>query len=362
MHYDIGKTMKTPQNKKHFQILLGIAVFITIIVMMFIANSQTLLKTELNPPVNGVVKMTTIGGQLIVVSQTNEMHIRDWDNIIEKPLKILNQADQVALMADSKLLRIPSGKPDIIEIECLKKNCSLQTIPLGYGMRCKLLSVNRSGKTAGLVNVDISNKNSDNSYSNFSIAVITPNQLSEITTIKNSDNSLELSDISVSEDSQYIAVAGKKNDLGWIAMIDADQKKLLWEQDSDLSSQFENVIFSPDSQMIYVGGMGRNVLGFETATGKLLNKWQMDLTQKAHKKQYTPAITISNDGSLVASATEPAGVIYLWDTQKNKPAGRLHIGHILISGIAFSPDNRYLAAGAVLMKNKIKILKVTKSH
>ena len=354
--------MKKTKNRKRSTILFGIAVFISIIAMMLIANSKALLKTELNPPADGVIKLATIGYQLIVVSQTNEMHIRDWHNITEEPLKILNQADKVALMAASKLLRIPSGRPDAVEIECLKKDCSPQTIPLGYGVQCKLLSVNRIGKTAGFVNVNISNKNSSNSYSKFVIAIIKSNQLSEITTIKNSDGSLELSDISVSDDSRYIVVVGKKNNLGWITLIDVIQKKLLWEHNSDLSSQFENVVFSPDSRMIYVGGMGRNVLGLEIATGRLLNKWQMDETKVAHKNQYTPAIAISNDGRLVASATEPAGVIYLWDTQTGKLVERLPIGHLITSGIAFSPDDRYIAGGGILTKNKIKILKVPKSH
>lgn len=352
--------MKRSQNKKHFPVLPGIAVFIAIVVIMFIANSKTLIKIELNPPIDGVVKLTTVGDRLVVISKTNEMHVRDWNNITEKPLKILNQADKVALMAGSKLLRIPSGEPDTVEIECLKKDCNLLTIPLGYGMRCNILSVNRIGKTAGLVNVDISNKNSSNSYSKFSIAIITSNQLSEITTIENSNSNLELSDISVSDDGQYIAIVGQKNNLGWIGVIDISKKQLLWEKNSDLSSKFDCAAFSPGNQMIYVGGMGRNVLSFDIATGKLANKWQMAETKVANKRQYTPAIATSNDGHLVATATEPSGVIYLWDTQSNEPVERLPIGHILISGIAFSPDDRYIAVGSVLMKNKIKICNISR--
>ena len=350
--------MKIFQNKKHFPVLFGIAMFIAIVVIMFIANSKALVKLELNPPIDGVAKLSTVGGRLVAVSSTNEMQVRDWNDITKNPLKILNQADKVALMADDKLLRIPSDKPDTIEIECIKKDCNSLKIPLGYGMRCNMLSVNRTGKTAGLVNVNISGKNSNNSYSKFSIAIITSNRLSEITTIENSSGSLELFDISISDDSRYIAIAGQKNNLGWLGVIDINKKQLLWEQSSDSSSKFVCAVFSPKSQMIYVGGAGRDVLVFDVATGKLANKWQMAETKVANKKQFTPTIAVSNDGRLVATATEPAGVIYLWDTQSSKLVKTLPVGHILITGIAFSPDGRYIAAGAVLMKNKIKICNV----
>ena len=351
--------MKKPQNKKRSPALLGIAVFIAIVVIMFIANSQTFTEAELDPPIDGVVSLETIDGSVVVVSQTNEMHIRDWNDITAKPLKIVKQADMVALMAGSKFLSIPSGRDDTVEIECLKKDCSPVTIPLGYGMRCKVMGTNRTGKMVGLVVVDSFERNGNGSYPEFSVAVITAaGRLLDIATIENSDSNLELSDISISDDSKYIALVGGKDNLGWICLIDVEQKQLLWEKISDLSSQFDCAAFSPDGLTIYVGGLGRNIPGFEVMTGKLVNKWQMGLTQKAQKKQYTPAIATSNDGRLVASATEPSGVIYLWDTRKNASAGRLPIGHILISGIAFSPDDRYIAAGGILTKNKIKILKV----
>ncbi|MDD5010801.1 MAG: WD40 repeat domain-containing protein [Phycisphaerae bacterium] len=348
-------------NEKRNIIFAGIIVIIPAL-FMFYANSKTFIKIELNPPFDGVVKLATVADRLVVVSMTNEMHIRDWNYITEKPLKILNQADKVALMADNRLIRILSAESDAVEIECLDKECDLLTIPLGYGIRCNILGVNQTGNIAGLVNVDMFDKNSNNSYSKFSIAVIASNQLSEITTIENGNNAIELFGISVSDNGRYIAVVGRKNNLGWIGGVDINEKKLLWERNSDLSDRFNCAAFSPDSRIVYVGGTGRSIIGFDVATGNLVTNWQMAETIKANKKQYTPAIAVSNDGRLVAAATEPAGAIYLWNTQGNESVKHLPVGHILISGIAFSPDDRYIAAGGVLMKNKIKICKVSRAR
>src|SRR5690606_31186395 len=130
----------------------------------------------------------------------------------------------------------------------------------------------------------------------------------------------------------------------------------------DLSSRFNCSVFSPDGQIVYVGGVGRNITGFDVLSGNEVSNWQMAESIVANKKQYTPALTVSNDGLLVAAATEPSGVIYLWNTQQNQSAKTLPIGHILISGIAFSPDDQYIAVSGVLVKNKIRICKVSKAR
>ena len=348
-------------NKKWNAVFVGIVVSVPVL-LMFHANTKSFIKVEINPPFDGVVKLTTVEDKLVVVSKTNEMHIRDWKNITGRPLKIMNAADKVALMADDRLIRISSDKSDTVEIKYIKEDSNSVMVSLGYDVHCELLAVNETGNTAGLVNVNISDKNINGSYSRFSIAIIASNQLSEIATIENSDYDIELCEISVSNDGKYIVVVGREKNLGWTGIADVEQKKLLWKKTSDLSSKFNSVAFSPDSRIVYIGGIGRNVIGFDVITGDQVSNWQMAETNIPNKKQYTPAIAVSNNGHIVAAATEPEGNIYLWDTQNNNLLGNLPVGHIIISGIAFSPDNRYLAASGVLVKNRIKICDVSKAR
>ncbi len=354
--------MAKSNNKKKFPVVFFLIALAAIGVVMFVANSKSLLKRELSPPADGVKKLYTVGDSLVAISPTKEIHIRDWNRIDNKPKTIYSKTNEVIWLPGDKLLGVSLKNTGVIVISNPEDGKEHERFTLDYNWRCEHLCVSRNGRFIGLALVERTEINKDSGpYKRIGVATISTdtNKLSRITTIEGGRDDLLLRDFAISDDGAFVVIVGQKNDLAWIAMIDTGQKQLSWQQTPEISSEFIDAVFSPDGEVVYTGGVGRSVYGFQSATGTVLNEWQMeDYKIPANKRRIVSCIAVSHDGRFLAAGTEPAGEVYVWNTKDGNRLAKISDSRTALTALAFAPDSSSFVTAGIMAEKKIKIWKI----
>ncbi|MEN6405923.1 MAG: WD40 repeat domain-containing protein [Thermoguttaceae bacterium] len=171
-------------------------------------------------------------------------------------------------------------------------------------------------------------------------------------------------DVVPSNDGRYIGVPGWKRG---ILMVDVTQKKPKWVASSEYKPGAEvsaeksavswsrlpldeldatDLVFSPDSRLVYVGSSTGLVYGMKTETGEVVNRWWATLSNENEPSHYITRVAVSPDGRFVAAGTVPNGLVFLFFTKDGHRYTFKHNRPIGIDLLSFSPDSKRLAAYA----------------
>jgi len=353
-----GKRNKQP-------IIFFISVFIVIGIMMFVANYRSILKAELDPPASGVEKLHTVANWLAVISPRKEVYLWDWNRLNNKPITSSFEANNVACLSTDRFIWNPPDEPGTIIVSNLKGDKEYKRFSLPSGWQCEHIFAAKGGEFAVLELIKPASAQNSDHYDRIRLDMISPDLdiIANVLIISKQDDNLSINELAVSDDGAYIAIVGNRKGQGWVAVGDTKEKKLLWQEASDVSAEFINVAFSPDGKIVYAGGLGRYVCGFQNSTGELLRKWQMDEYQTpANKRQHVSCIAASPDGRFLAAGTEPARDVYNWDVKTGDRLGIITVGGWVLNGLTFSPDSLSLATASPIVKQKIKIWQTPGAH
>jgi len=152
-----------------------------------------------------------------------------------------------------------------------------------------------------------------------------------------------------SEEGKYIGVAGWA--LG-TTMVDVEQQRVLWKQCPEDEVCSHSLAFTPDSKLVYAGGVRGAVYEMEVATGKVLRKWWPSVWGERGGKSHVDDLCVSPDGKWVAACLSPSGRVVVFARATGQ------VQRVLVPGgdtIGFSPDSRYLGAAS---SGAIRIWKV----
>ena len=164
---------------------------------------------------------------------------------------------------------------------------------------------------------------------------------------RNREGSLDMRGLSVSENGEYVAVAGSDGSGGWIHMASPRKGKSVWEKVPDGSSAFGAVAFAPDGGTVYAAGTEGRVYAFDSATGRTLSRWSVREGKRTRYAERITSLAASLDGRLVAAGLGPTGDVHIWDTSTGKVTLSLNTRQATVYQLAFSPNSKLLATNGV---------------
>ena len=163
----------------------------------------------------------------------------------------------------------------------------------------------------------------------------------------NRGGGLTLSALAVSEDGKYVAVVGCDGTGGWIHLACPRKGKSLWETVPDGSNAFGAVAFAPDGKVVYAAGTDGHVYAFEVANGRPRSKWAIQEGREIRYGERITGLAASPDGRFVAAGLGPTGDVHIWSTTSGNVVRSWRTRQATMYRLAFSPDSRLLAANGV---------------
>jgi len=135
-----------------------------------------------------------------------------------------------------------------------------------------------------------------------------------------------------------------------------DERTILWDFESGdnirrmrCGYEVRSLCFSPDGEKLASGGgtpggAGRGVDIWDVASGEKLCSLTIDYPEtRGHTKSITQ-VSFSADGELLATGSHD-GTVRIWDVDTGQELKILNVGS-WIGSVLFSPDGKYLVAGA----------------
>ena len=338
---------------KRSPIILFSIAFILVIIIMFVANYKSTLQHELDVPVSGIERLYTIGNSLVAVSTSKEVYVWNWNRMSDKPTIKSFGASILLWLAEGKLVWLPHENSDKIVTGNFGDDTKQNRLTFGTDWQCRQLGMSRTGQLVAAAFTD-KEKVSRNFgvYNRVRFEMLSDDwdELVPVITIDNKKDVLLPYELAVSDDGAFIASVGQKNKSAWIVAVDVAQKQILWEQTIQESEYFTDVAFSPNGKIVYAGGEGKHLYGFETISGKVVRQLLMEEVSDINKtrsfnKQRVTCAEVSPDGHIVAAGVSPSNIIYFWDTMTGATLGIME-GCYGLNNLAFSPDSTtFVVAG-----------------
>jgi len=355
--------MSNLNKKKRSPILLFLAGFILVVIVMFVVHYRSTLEQELQAPTNGIERLYTAERALIAVSKTNEVWVWDWANLADKPLIRSVRANNVLWLLGNRLISASSDSLGTIVVGDFMNDKRYKRLELNGSWRCEHMGIGGGGRHVVLAFVDKAGQGRDSSDSKrFRLEMLSPglDKLVPVATIDKKGDTLMLYELDVSNDGAFIAVVGQANNFAWIGLVSVSEKRILWEEVVEASVDFTDVAFSPNGEVVYAGGEGRYLHGFETTSGKVVSQLLMDEerpTTASFNEQRVTCAEVSSDGFVVATGVNPGNKVYFWDTRTGKRLGVLG-GCRGLNNLAFAPDSTTFVVAGRNYGGSLKIRRV----
>jgi WD40 repeat protein len=343
--------MKETKNKKYSSAIFFLVSLVLIVLIMFFAKYKTILKKEVRIPFNaGITNITTSKNFLTAVGLNNKIYVCDWDKLSKEALSCSIKSEQAALVDDDCIISLQK-KPQALIATSLKDDKEIKEIFFASNYTPAFLNVNAQSNTIAVLLTDSQQKSNSISYQLNTID-IKAGKVNHIADEKTDANNLTA--MAVSNNGELVAIVGDKNGKGWIEVFNVKQKQKLSETILPQSAPFISVSFSKDDKSIFTGGREGTLYKIKT-DGKLLIRLMPPKSKKEDGVQPVLNITVSPDGRLVAA--NEGDFVNIWNAESGQNIFSRHPGHLITSGIAFSPDGRFLATSDLRQGGTIRIWK-----
>lgn len=155
---------------------------------------------------------------------------------------------------------------------------------------------------------------------------------------------------------KILYAAGSQKDTGWIAAVDLKKGAILWDTGFEDTKEFCSVMVSPDSSAIYAGNRDGVLYKLNTQTGDIINKIQ--LLEEGETRPITNDYSVLNlafspDGKYFVATINPKA--YILKAESDEIIHTFSPADRLVSKIAFSPDNQFIATSDIRAGYPVKI-------
>jgi WD40 repeat protein len=343
----------SPKTKKGSPVLFILMAFAALVAVMLIVNRKSGLAYEVRFPLNnGVAYLSMLTNHLVAVCHDGKVYVWDWDNLSAKPRSVDAQSDQAVLLESNRVVSVRQSNASKVIIADLDNGKVFEEIPLAAEGKQVRLVVSRDGSTVAVM-LAKTGSSQEVALVDCEAGLVRPIvELAEAAGDR-------IMGMAVSDDGGLVVLAGEKNRQGYIVSVNVKQKLVAWaEQPPDLQ-KVRNAVFSTDGKIIYIRGTDSTVQVIDAETGKVVKRLlPVNENKSTAGDQNVQTLATSADGRFMAASI--SGAVYVWDCKTQKLVFSKGPGHKLVSGLAFSPDSKYLATSDTRQGGTIKIWRVPK--
>jgi len=330
------------------------AVFAAIVVLTLINNLVRKKVVVLQVPGNpGVSGLETVDDNLICVFQDGRIVTWNWDSNTQKAdFKVTS--DRAVLLNSQRIAAVNTSGKKMLTVYQLPSGQKQKDFSVGWEDQEVWLRISPDKNSVVLIR-----RNSPDSTGNVLYEFLAVNIEKEFlgtpTTFSIPQDQAQFIDYAVDNDSRLIAV-GSQKDSGHIAAVDLRNGSLLWNIGYPDTKEFCSVMTSPDNTTLYAGNRDGILYKLDIQTGVIIQK--IILLEPGEKRP------ITNDYSVLNLAFSPDGQYYVATINpkayilKSETDNMIHIfspANKLVSKIAFSPDNKFVATSDIRAGYPVKI-------
>lgn len=346
-------SQRKTKNKPSYK--LFVIVFALIMVFVIVSNLKPgeaiLLPVTGNA---GASFLETAGQSLICVFQDGQTAVWNWGDLPAQKANYSLQADRVCVLDDKRLAAVSqSGTKDLSVIQ-IATGKAVQTFPVGEADQDIRLRLSFDKQAVALIR-----QNPVGVGGKVLFEFLTVDLDSELpalpTVLTIQDDSEGLVDFSVGSEKILYAV-GSRDKTGRIVAIDLDKRDILWDKLFVRTQEFCSVMVLPDGQSILAGNRNGILYKLNAETGEVIKPIQ--LLEEGETRPITNDYSVLNlafspDGTYYVATINPKA--YILRTATDAIIHQLSPADKLVSRIALSPDNKFIATSDIRAGYPIKI-------
>lgn len=303
------------------------------------------------PNNRGIEELWTRDHQLIASEMGWGFHLFDWSNFQAARRDIAAAFSPSVLLPDERILSVKDKHGLVLE------NSPGRTLwlPLDGRPAETLLATDLTCSTIILACQYLSDQTAEYRFQRVDL-----NQdiLLNITELRGGRDFL-LRRICVADTQDRLILAGTKDQQAYLALVDLSASYLLWEKIYPQEREFYSVCFLDSPPWIFAGSRDGNVCQIDAADGQILKTLHLVPPRREQTKLRTiQRVVLSPDRTMLAASCDPS--FFLVDVQTGALLKKQGVSHKIISGLAFSPDGRYLATSDIRGSGIVEIFDLTK--
>lgn len=349
--------MTDSKSRKKIPVVFLASAFLTVLALTVLVNRRTDLEREVRFPFNnGVAYLLTRGNYLAAACHDNKVYVWDWNNLASNPRVVEAQSDQAVLSEQADIISTRRVGARTIVVANLDNNVN-KNIPIEAEDKRVYLAASRNGRTIAAVLSKADNVAADAGeevvFVDCNAGLVRP-----VTELAKASGS-QITSMAISDEGDLAVLTGEKAGQGWAVLVNIENRQIVWAEKFPDFKKIRNSVFSTDDRVLYIRGTDSSVQILDTRTGKVLKKLLPTSENKSTVgEQHVQTLATSNDGRLMAASI--SNNVYVWELTKEKVILHKVPGHKLVSGLAFSPDSRYLATSDSRQGGTIKIWRIPK--
>lgn len=348
------------KNKKS-QTKFFLGIFILIAAVMTITNLTRQKLVLLDVPDNpGVSGLKTVDNALVCTFQDGHIVTWDWPSY-QQAGDFMAASDRAIILNAEQLAAVNKEGKKTLNVYALPDGQKQKDISVGWEDQDVWLRISPDKQTVALVRRNAPDSKGGILYE-FLTVDIEKDFSSSPAALSIPSKTEDIVDTVVDNNSVLYAV-GSRKDAGRMAAVDLQQGSVLWDQSYENTKEFCSCVASPDNTFLYAGNRDGVLYKLDARTGQMIKK--IHLLEEGETRPITNDTSVLNlafspDGQYYVATINPKAYILKAETDNIfhsfSPADRL------VSKIAVSPDNRFVATSDIRAGYPVKIWPLPKEE